>query len=168
LVPVVEGLLPIDSPPVGVVTWYTPSGAVGALTTSWLGVVNGHPPELHAGCCMQLRGSPPFAPGTDFAVNIPASLDRQILSKLPQWSLPGCTLELGAETELLSAHVIRAPLLAGCTLQIECSGGRALPGDWVPQLAGNILLLHRGGRCLDPTSCRDFSALHPLHAEPPA
>ena len=160
-----EGLLPIDSPPVGLVTWYAASGAAVAVATSWLGVVSGQPPELHAGCCGQLRGAQPFAPGNEFAVNIPASMDVPILRQLLPRTPPGRALLIGAETELLPARSIRAPLLTGCTLQIECVSGRIHTCGWVPALAGDIVLLHRGGQCLDPSACRDFGSLSPLRAD---
>lgn len=162
-----EGWLPINNPPVGLITWYAPTGAAMALVTSWLGVVSGLPPELRAGCC----GRPPerelFAPGADFAVNIPLRMDAPLLRDLLPAGTAGCALTLLAGAQFAPARSVHAPLLAGCVLQIECSGGRILPRDWEPELAGDIRLLHRDRQILDPAAYPDFCAVHPLRMDSP-
>lgn len=161
-----EGWLPIANPPVGLITWYAPTGAAVAVVTSWLGVVSGQPPELRAGCC----GRPPkrelFAPGADFAVNIPLRMDASLFRALMSPGPSGCALTLLAGAKLARASSVHAPLLAGCVLQIECSGGRILPRDWEPELAGDIRLLHRDGHTIDAAACSDFCAVHPLRMHP--
>ena len=156
------GWLPIDLTPVGVVTWYTPNGPAAAALTAWLAVVNGTPPELRAGCSGRLLGEEDFPAGTDFAVNVPADPQFPALRKL----LHGCRAG-GRATRLdprkfVPARTVHAPLLAGCTLQIECARGRLLPAGWEPELAGDILLLHRGGVFHNPADHIDLCALWPL------
>jgi flavin reductase (DIM6/NTAB) family NADH-FMN oxidoreductase RutF len=159
-----EGWLPIDVTSIGVVTWYTPSGPAAAVPVAWLAVVSGLPPELRAGCAGRLLGEEDFPTGTDFAVNIPAALQFPALREL----LPG--LDSGVRSAcldprgLVPARTVHAPLLPGCTLQIECAHGRLHAADWEPELAGDILLLHRGGVFVDPADHADLCALWPLRA----
>jgi hypothetical protein len=159
-----EGWLPISNPPVGLVTWYAPTGAAMALATSWLGVISTQPPELRAGCCGRPPGPELFAPGGDFAVNIPARMDAPVFRDLLRPGTSGCVLTLLAGAQLAPARAVHAPLLAGCVLQIECGCGRILPRDWEPELAGDIRLLHRDSLILDPAAYSDFCSLHPLRA----
>ena len=157
-----EGWLPIDVTPVGVITWYAPSGPAAAVLAAWLAVVNGIPPELRAGCSGRLPGEEAFPAGTDFAVNVPADLQFPALRKLMHGLRAG---EWAARLDprgLVPARTVHAPLLAGCTLQLECAHGRFLNADWEPELAGDILLLHRGGVFLDPADHADLCALWPL------
>jgi hypothetical protein len=165
--PAAEGWLPIANPPVGLVTWYAPTGAAMALATTWLGVIGGHPPELRAGCC----GRPPerelFARGADFVVNIPFRMDAPLLRELLPPGTAGCALTELARAQFAPAHTVHAPLLTACVLQVECSGGRILPRDWEPELAGDIRLLHRDRQILDPAAYPDFCAVHPLRSHAP-
>jgi hypothetical protein len=157
-----EGWLPIDNPPVGLITWYGPGGVAVALAMSWLGVINSHPPELHAGCCGRIPGAELFPAGADFAVNILAGIEMPMPDSLTQRKLSGCPLLVEAGLEFLPAHSVRAPLLAGCALQVECAHGRSLTCEWEPALAGDILLLHRSGVVLDPADYPDFCAIQPF------
>jgi hypothetical protein len=162
-----EGWLPIADPPVGLVTWYAPTGVAMALVTPWLGVLSGHPPELRAGCC----GRPPerelLAPGTDFIVNIPLRMDAPLLRELLPPGTSGCAQMLLAGAQVAPARAVHAPLLAGCALQIECSGSRILPRAWEPELAGDIRWLHRDHQSIDPAAYPDFCAVHPLRLHGP-
>lgn len=154
-----EGWFPVDASPVGLVTWFAPTGEAVAVLASWLAVINGQPPELRAGCSG--RGWERQLPaGMDFAVNVFAELPMPPLWG-PEQGAAG-SLVLDASLPLFTARLAHAPLLAGCALQIECAHGRLLPGDWEPELAGDILLLHRGGLIFDPADVRDFCALLPL------
>lgn len=163
----ISGWLPIDGAPVGLVTWYAPAGPAVAVLTSWLAVVNGRPPALRAGCSGRMLAGRPFPEGTDFAVNVPADMECQVLHELLR-SRPEDSPLLVAEHCLLPARAAHAPLIADCTLQIECARGRLLPGAWEPELAGDILLLTRGGSSLAPADYPDFCDLAPLRAIPPA
>jgi flavin reductase (DIM6/NTAB) family NADH-FMN oxidoreductase RutF len=167
MIAVGEGWLPIEVTSIGVVTWYTPSGPAAAVLAAWLAVVSGRPPELRAGCSGRLLGVEDFPTGTDFAVNIPANPQCPALREL----MPGlCSGERAACLDprgLVLARSVHAPLLAGCTLQIECAHGRLLAADSEPELAGDILLLHRGGVFLDPADHADICALWPLRATLP-
>ena len=156
------GWLPIDLTPVGVVTWYTPSGPAAAVLAAWLAVVNGAPSELRAGCAGRLLGEEDFPAGTDFAVNVPAALQFPALRKLLHGCRAGGRAARLDPRKFVPARMVHAPLLAGCMLQIECARGRLLSADWEPELAGDILLLHRGGVFLDPADHSDLCALWPL------
>jgi len=156
------GWLPIDSPQVGLVTWYGPDGAAVALATSWLGIIDGHPPELRAGCRSRTTVPELFPCGADFAVNIPAGPDVAALCARLRTLPPGCPVPIGTGPELRPGHRVQAPLLACCALRIECRRGRFQPRDWEAELAGDILLLHRGGVSFDPGDHPEFSTLHPL------
>lgn len=155
-----EGWLPIEGLPVGLITWYAPAGPVAVLI-SWLAVVNGFPPELRAGCSGRLPGDEPFPEGADFAINIPGDEKIHGLRELMQEGAAG-PVSIGARVKLHPARSVHAPLLTGCVLQIECAHGRLLAGEWEPELAGDILLLHRGGHFIDPADHPDFCALFPL------
>jgi flavin reductase (DIM6/NTAB) family NADH-FMN oxidoreductase RutF len=157
-----EGWLPIDNPPVGLVSWYAPDGSVMAQATSWLGIIGGHPPELRAGCCGKAADLVRFPAGTDFTVNLPPRRGLAALSEPLARALPGCTLAIGTAAELRPARQVHAPLLAGCALHIECTAGRLLPHDREEELAGEIVLLHRDGLCLAPEDDDDFSLLQPF------
>ena len=161
-----EGWLPIANPPVGLVTWYAPDGTAMALVTSWLGVIAGQPPELRAGCCGRPPHAAQFPAGIGFAVNIPARMDLPVLRDLVRPGIAGCAVVV-AGAQLAPARCARAPLLAGCVLQIECAGGRVLPRDWEPELAGEILVVHRGGHTIEPAASPDFCTLFPLRADCP-
>jgi flavin reductase (DIM6/NTAB) family NADH-FMN oxidoreductase RutF len=156
-----EGWLPIDGSPIGLVTWYAPNGPV-ALLASWLAVINGCPPELRAGCSGRFPGVEHFPVGTDFAINVPADGQIQGLHELVQGGASGRPVMIDAGLALTPARSVHAPLLAGCVLQIECAHGRLIAGDWEPELAGDIVLLHRRGHLLDPADHPDFCVLHPL------
>lgn len=158
-----EGWLPIAGSPAGLVSWYAPIGPV-AMLISWLAVINGHPPELRAGCSGRLPGDEHFPVGTDFAVNVPSDTRIAGLREFLQGVPIGHPVPIAARLELFPARSIHAPLLAGCALQIECAHGRILQGNWEPELAGDVLLLHRGGLFLDPVDHPDFCALWPLRA----
>lgn len=154
-----DGWLPIDGSPVGVVTWFTPAGPAAAVLASWLAVINGQPPELRAGCSGRGWVEQASA-GMDFAVNV--FCDLQIPPWLDPGQRPAGPIVLDEAPGLLPARLVHAPLLAGCALQLECARARVVPGDWEPELAGDILLLHRGGLFLDPADHPDFCALRPL------
>jgi len=155
-----EGWLPIDGLPVGLATWFAPGGPV-AMFTSWLAVVNGCPPELRAGCPGRTAGDEHFPAGADFVINVPANAQIQKLRELLQEGVPGRPVPIAAGL-LQPARSVQAPLLTGCVLQIECAHGRLPGGEWEPELAGDILLLHRGGHFLKPADHPDFCALRPL------
>ena len=161
--PTAEGWLPVNGLPVSLVTWYVPTGPVAVLA-SWLAVINGRPPEVRAGCSGRLPGGEHFPVGADFAVNVPSPGQIAGLRELMQGVPVGQQLPIAARLELYPARSIHAPLLAGCALQIECAHGRILQGNWAPELAGDILLLHRGGLFLDPADHPDFCALWPLRS----
>ena len=158
-----EGLLPIGGVPVGLITWFGADGPVAVLT-SWLAVVNGSPPELRAGCS-GLQGTNAALPAAlDFAVNVPADGELAGLCELLQGGVTATPVPIGAVPGLHPARSVHAPLLAGCALQIECAQGRLASGEWEPELAGDIVLLHRGGLFIDPADHQDFCALRPLRA----
>ena len=157
-----EGWLPIDVTPVGVVTWYAPSGPAAAVLAVWLAVVSGSPPELRAGCSARLLGEEDFPTGTDFAVNVPADLQFPALRELTHGLRVGERAAPLDPRSLVPARTVHAPLLAGCILQIECAQGRFIAADWETELAGDILLLHRGGVFLNPADHTDICALWPL------
>lgn len=157
------GWLPIEGLPVGLVTWYTSGGAVATVLASWLAVVNGCPPVLLAGCPTSGAGGEGLPAGCDFAVNVPGETGCPCLHELLQAAGDGPVM-ISDRLPLAPARSVRAPLLAGCALQIECAHGRSLPGDWEPEFAGDIVLLHRGGLFVDPADHADFCALGPLRA----
>jgi len=157
-----DGWLPIDSPQVGLLTWYAPAGAAMALVTSWLGIIDDAQPELRAGCRSRTPGPELFPSGADFAVNLLVGTNPPALGDLLQQPSPGCPVLIGAGPELLPGRRVHAPLLASCPLQIECRYGRFLPRNWEAELAGDILLLQRGDLGFDPADYPDFLALHPL------
>jgi hypothetical protein len=162
MIPTGEGWLPVDLAPVGVVTWYTPSGPAAAVLAAWLAVVNGVPPELRAGCSGLLQGEEEFPTGTDFVVNVTDDLQFPALRELMHDLRAGERAARLDPRGLDPGRTVHAPLLAGCLLQIECAHGRFRPADWEPELAGDILLLHRGGVLLDPADHNDICALWPL------
>lgn len=155
-----QGWLPVEGSPVGLVTWFAPTGRAVAVLASWLAVINSQPPELRAGCTGQgWDGS--FPAGMDFVVNVYADLQLPRLLVAVRGATGPVVLPDGLDR--IPARLVHAPLLAGCALQIECARGRILPGDWEPELAGEIRLLHRGGLILDPADYSDFCGLRPLH-----
>jgi hypothetical protein len=155
-----DGWLPVGSAPVGLITWYAPGGPVAVLA-SWLAVINGHPPELRAGCSGRVADRRDLPEGSAFAINIPATPGGPILDELiARAASAPVTIDAAAAFSL--ARSVHAPLLAGCALQLECAHGRILPGEWEPEIVGDIVLLHRGGLLLDPADYPDFCALRPL------
>lgn len=161
-----EGWLPVDSAPVGLVTWYTTNGPV-AILASWLAVINGSPPELRAGCTGRAAGCQTLPAGSAFAINVPALAGGAALDGLiARAAAAPVAIDIFAES--FPARSVAAPLLAGCALQIECAHGRILPGEWEPEIAGDIVLLHRGGILLDPAAHPDFCALRPLRTVLPS
>ena len=158
-----EGLLPIGGVPVGLITWFGADGPVAVLT-SWLAVINGSPPELRAGCS-GLSGTRASLPlDLDFAVNVPDTGQLAGLHQMMQGAACGFPVPIGTLSGLHPARSVHAPLLTGCALQIECAQGRLASGEWEPELAGDIVLLHRGGLFIDPADHHDFCALRPLRA----
>jgi hypothetical protein len=155
-----EGWLPVGIAPVGLVTWYAPGGPVAVLA-SWLAVVNGHPPELRAGCSGRVASRQDLPAGSAFAINIPATPAWPELDELIARAAAPDTIDITAKFS--SARFVAAPLLDGCALQIECLHGRKLPGEWEPEIIGDIVLLHRNGLLVDPADYPDFCALRPLH-----
>lgn len=155
------GWLPVDSAPVGLVTWYAPGGPVAVLA-SWLAVINGHPPELRAGCSGRVAGRQALPEGLPFVINIPVSPEGTVYDGLIARAAAAPAM-IGTPAAFSPAHAVQAPLLAGCALQIECARGRIAPGEWEPELVGDIVLLHRGGLTLAPAAHPDFCALLPLH-----
>lgn len=154
-----EGWVPVGGSPVGVITWFVPDGAAVAVCAAWLAVIAGRPPELRGGC----SGSGwcgHFPAGSDFAVNLFADPHLPPLAGTGPGG--GAPMVLDPSVPLVPGRLAHAPLLAGCALQIECGRGRLISGDWEPELAGDILLLHRGGLFLDPDEHADFCALKPL------
>jgi len=162
-----SGWLPIAVAPLGVVTWFAPGGPAAALLASWLAVVCAPRPQVRAGCggCGLDMGQ--FPSGTDFVVNVPADQDAANLHGLVRRLRDGAPLSSIVPADLIAARKVHAPLLLGCALQIECTHGCLIPGDWETELAGDLLLLHRGGVALDPAAVADFCALWPLRANLP-
>lgn len=156
-----DGWLPVGIAPVGLVTWYAPGGPVAVLA-SWLAVVNGRPPQLRAGCSGRVADRQDLVEGSAFAVNIPATPGGGVLDELIARAA-SAPVAIDASTAFSPARSVSAPLLAGCALQIECAHGRIIAGEWEPEIIGDIVLLHRGGRLLDPADYPDFCALRPLH-----
>lgn len=154
--------LPISPPLTGVVTWYAPDGAVIALATTWLGIINGQPPELRVGCRGPTTFAGQFPVGVDFVLNVPASPHASPLQSLLDRQRHRRLRRGDSSVELRPAHLVQAPLLACCPLQIECAGGRLLLGDWETELVGDILLLHRAGCLIKPAEHTDFCAIRPL------
>jgi flavin reductase (DIM6/NTAB) family NADH-FMN oxidoreductase RutF len=100
----------------------------------------------------------------DFAVNIPADPALPLPHRLMTKAAFQSPVLIDDVASLVPARSVHAPLLSGCALQIECAVGRFVPGEWDVELAGEILLLHRGDIFLDPARHADFCALQPLHA----
>ncbi len=148
---------PTAGPPVGLITWYSSSGPMVAAIPSWLAVVDGQPPELHAGCGGMQFGRDPFQDGADFVVNLPPREECSLLNG----TTPEQPFVLLGRPRLLPARSVRAPLLDGCALQIECTRGRMQPGVWEPALAGDIVLMHRGGWLFPAADFPDFCTLRP-------
>jgi hypothetical protein len=157
-----EGLLPIDSPPVGLVSWYAPDGRVVVSVSSWLAVVNGAPPELRAGGGgLLLKGN--FPEGSDFVVTLLEEKQLPLFNKLVRHAERCGEPVTVADDPLLTPAVrVRAPLLTGAALHLECVGGRIIAGAWAQELAGSVSLLHRCQQQLSPEDYPDFAALQPL------
>ena len=167
---VAAGWLPIDVAPLGVVTWFAPRGPATALLASWLAVVCDPRPQLRAGCGYSGLDAGEFPDGTDFVVNVPGapdSADYAAAHVLIRRLRAGAPLSSIGAPGLLPARKVCAPRLAGCALQIECTHGCLLPGDWETALAGELVLLHRGGVSLEPAAAGDFCALWPLRVSLP-
>lgn len=162
-----EGWLPINGSPVALVTWYAPAGPV-VLLTPWVAVVNGQPPSLRAGCGVLPAAGTLSPEGADFAVNLPAEPLAPALLALLARAVPGVPLVIGDAASVIPARSVHAPLLAGCALQIECARGRVAASGWDAELAGEIILLHRGGLLVTPAIYPDFCALQPLHTRYPS
>lgn len=156
-----EGWLPINGSPVGLVTWYAPAGPV-AMLTSWLAVIDGQPPELRAGCSGRLSLDDAPSGHRDFAINIPVDPSVPALQQLIARAASCVPVAISETAGCIPARLIHAPLLPGCALQIECSHGRTAVTGWDAELAGNVILLHRGGTLLAPATCPDFCAIQPL------
>lgn len=155
-----DGWLPVASSPAGLVTWYAPGGPVTVLA-SWLAIIDGQPPELRAGCAGRVADRRDLPEGTAFAINIPLNPEDAVLNELIARAA-SAPVAIDAATEFAPARSVHAPLLAGCALQIECAHGRIHPGEWEPEIVGDVVLLHRGGLLLNPATYPDFCALRPL------
>lgn len=155
------GWLPIESLPVGLITWFTSDGRAVAAPVSWLAVVDGSPVLLRAGCFGREPGCDGLPKGFDFVVNIPEdlALPRELMRK----ACSEAPVLIEDIARLAPARSVHAPLLSGFALQIECAHGLIVPGDWEVGLVGEIMLLHRGDFFLDPVKHPDFCALRPLH-----
>lgn len=162
-----EGWLPINGSPVGLVTWYAPDGPV-AMLASWLAVINGQPPELRGGCPGQVPGRNQLPARFDFAVNIPTTPMLPALNELIAKAAAYSPVVIDDAANFSPGRSVRAPLLTGCTLQIECIHGTVAPDGWTTEFAGEIMLLHRGGIFLDPAGHTDFCALRPLRTALPS
>ena len=160
-----EGLLPIDSPPVGLVSWYAGDGRVVVSVSSWLAVVDGTPPELRAGGGgLLLDGN--FPEGGDFVVTLLEEAQLPLFVKLVRHAERcGEPVIVADDPLLIPAVQVRAPLLKGAALHLECTGGRIVAGEWGRELSGRVCLLQRGRQCLPTDSCRKFSALQPLRTQ---
>lgn len=160
-----EGLLPIDSPPVGLVSWYAGDGRVVVSVSSWLAVVDGTPPELRAGGGgLLLEGN--FPEGSDFVVTLLEESQLPLFVKLVKHAERCGEPVVIADDPLLTPAVqVRAPLLKGAALHLECAGGRIVAGEWGRELAGRVRLLQRSGQCLSPESHPEFSGLQPLRPQ---
>jgi len=161
------GWLPITVAPLGVVTWFAPGGPAAALLASWLAVICDRRPQVRAGCGGCGLDAEQFPSGTDFVVNVPADDDTAGLHVLVRRLRAGEPLSSIVPVDLIAARKVRAPLLNGCALQIECTHGCLVGGEWEAELTGDLLLLHRGGVTLDPAAVDDFCALWPLRASLP-
>lgn len=161
-----EGLLPIDSPPVGLVSWYAPDGRVVVSVSSWLAVINGSPPELRAGGGgLLLEGN--FPDGADFAVTLLEESQLPLFAKLVRHAERcGEPVTVADDPLLIPASKVRAPLLAGGALHLECANGRIVTGTWGRELAGPVRLLQRCEQHLSPDDHPDFSLLEPLRPQP--
>jgi len=162
-----EGWLPVDGSPVGLITWYTLDGPV-AMLVSWLAVINGQPPELRGGCPGWVSDRNDLPGGLDFAVNIPVAPTLPALNELIAKAAACPTVTINDAADFSPGRFVHAPLLSGCTLQIECVHGRIVPGGWNTEFAGEIRLLHRGGLFFAPDGHPDFCALQPLRTALPS
>ena len=162
-----EGWLPINGSPVALVTWYAPLGPV-ALLTPWVAVISDQPPALRAGCSVHLAAGTVPPDALDFAVNIPTEPPVPALQALLARAVPCVPLLIDDATSVTPARSVHAPLLAGCALQIECACGRVTASGWDAELAGEIVLLHRGGLLVAPATYPDFCALQPLRTRYPS
>lgn len=162
-----EGLLPIDSPPVGLVSWYALDGRVVVSVSSWLAVVNGSPPELRAGGGgLLLEGN--FPAGADFVVSLLEESQLPLFTKLVRHAERcGEPVMVADDPLLIPAVKVQAPLLAGAALHLECATGQIVSGGWERELAGRVRLLHRHEQQLCPDEHPDFNALQPLRPSPP-
>jgi flavin reductase (DIM6/NTAB) family NADH-FMN oxidoreductase RutF len=162
-----EGLLPIDSPPVGLVSWYAPDGRVVIAVSSWVAMVNGPPPELRAGGGgLLLEGN--FPEGCDFVVALLRETQLPIFASLVRHAAGSSEpVTIASDPLLTPAALVHAPLLTGAALQIECARGHIIAGTWETELAGRVRLLHRGHQHLSPDYHPDFCALHPLRPHIP-
>lgn len=161
-----EGLLPIDSPPVGLVSWFGADGRVVVSVSSWLAVVNGSPPELRAGGgSLLVEGN--FPVGADFVVTLLEESQLPLFTKLVRHAERcGEPVTVADDPLLVPALKVRAPLLAGAALHLECVGGRIASGGWERELVGQVRLLHRCEQQLCPDQHPDFNALQPLRPLP--
>lgn len=157
-----EGLLPIDSPPVGLVSWYAPDGRVVVTVSSWLAVVNGAPPELRAGGGgLLLAGN--FPEGADFVVTLLNETQLPLFAGLVRHAARcGEPVAIADDPLLTPAVRVNAPLLGGAALHLECVAGRVVAGSWDSELTGKVRLLQRGQQAISPEGHADFCALQPL------
>lgn len=157
-----EGLLPIDSPPVGLVSWYAPDGRMVVTVSSWVAVVDGSPPELRVGGGgLLLDGN--FPDGADFVVALLKETQLPLFAGLVRHAARcGEPVAVTDDPLLIPAAKVHAPLLAGAALQLECVAGRIVAGPWECALSGQVRLLHRSQQEIDPAGHGNFCALQPL------
>ena len=58
---------------------------------------------------------------------------------------------------------VPAPRLQACPIQVECEHGRLMTDGYEPDVVGEIALIHRPDKSLDPFMVPDLCALNPLN-----
>lgn len=162
------GWLPVAGEPVALIVWRASDDGLLVMPATWLAIIGSRPPELRMGGGAVLAAAARSLEDADFTVNIPGERGCDDLRRLMGGAGSVCLPVPADDLKLVPSRLVRAPLLADCALQLECGRGRFLPGSFEPELAGDLLLLHRGGFFVDPAGLADFCALAPLRVVVPS
>ncbi len=137
---------PIAWLPAGLISWYSDDGTPLALATSWMALIGGEPPIIRTAWPGRQGSASCRWRGGDFVVNV---LTDDCLEKVRQVLRQGRLCFAVKDVfgvDCLTGSKVNAPRLPDCPLQVECIGGVLDEDGFEPELYGEVVLLHRGGK----------------------
>lgn len=158
----VQNVQPVEALPVGLVSWYAPGKRPVALVTYWMAMIGGPLPRIRLSWPGRRDACSLFWPGGDFILNLPDPQTLPLLRKLASQGRLCFDIENDLGQLATKGTMVCAPRLSQYPSQLECRNGKVDNDPFLPEVSGEVVLLHLGSTELQVHSALDLCEVNPF------